>query len=104
MKKSEIIKEIVSVVCDCAEVEECDVRSANRMEDVVMARCAVIGLCKEYGITNKMMQEFLNLRSHGSISYHLTQFGFISRNDRPFKYLLSCVRHELDKTLPIDGQ
>lgn len=33
MKRSEILKEITSVVCDCAEVEESNVRSANRDEE-----------------------------------------------------------------------
>ena len=104
MKKSEIIKEICSVVCDCAEVNESEVRSANRTADVVSARCAVIGVAKEYGIPNKQIQEFLNLRSHGSICYHVSLFDFLSKSDRPFKYLLACVRHELDKTLSLDSQ
>ena len=102
MKKSEILKEITSVVCDCAEVEECNVRSANRNEENTTARCAVIGLAKEYHISNKMVQQFLNLHSHRSIGYHQSQFDFRSKNDRPFKYLLGCVRHELDKTLALE--
>lgn len=99
MKKSEIFKEIFSVVCDCAEVSEEDVLSGNRAEDVCMARCAIIGLCREYHLQGKHIKDYLRLRSHGSISYHSVQFTNLSRNSRPFRYLLACVRHELDKTL-----
>ena len=102
MKKSEIFKEVLSVVCDCAEVNESDVLCTDvRTEDVSSARTAVVGICKEYGLSNKIIQEFLNLRSHGSITYHASLFSTISNNSRPFRYLLACVRHELDKTMPV---
>lgn len=104
MKKSEIFQEILSVVCDFAEVKEADVLSSKRTEDVTYARCAIIGIAKEYDITNAQVQSFLNFRSHGSVCYHRRQFNILSNTSRPFRYLLSSVRHELDKTLSKVGQ
>lgn len=100
MKKSEIFKEIFSVVCDCAEVNENDVLdTSNRTEEISYARSAIVGLCKEYGLKVVQIQRYMNARNHGTICYHSSQFVMLSKNDRPFRYLLSCVRHELDKTL-----
>lgn len=99
MKKSEIFREILTVVCDCAEVQESEVLSAKRTMEVASARCAIIGISKEFGLTNGQIQKFLNLRSHGSICYHLSLFAALSEHDRPFRHLLSTTRHELDKTL-----
>ena len=99
MKKSEIFKEVLSTVCDCAEVNESDVLSAGRTEEVSMARCAIIGITKEYGLSNKLIQELLHLRNHRSICYHLSQFSMFAETNRPFRFLLATVRHELDKTL-----
>lgn len=104
MKKSEIFKEIFSVVCACAEVNESDVLSECRKEELSSARSAIVGLSKEYGLPNKLIQELMRFRSHGSVSYHNNQFTSLSSNSRPFRYLLSCVRHELDKTLSEVGQ
>lgn len=104
MKKSEIFRKILSVVCDFAEVQESDVLSSKRTEEVTSARCAIIGITKEYGITNAQVQSFLNLRSHGSVCYHRRQFNTLSETSRPFRYLLSSARHELDKILSITCQ
>ena len=100
MKKSEIFCEIVNVVCACAEIDKNDLlMPTKRLEDISSARTAVIGITKEYGLTNKQIQEFLNLKAHRSIGYHLNQFDVLSRTSRPFRFLLASVRHELDKTL-----
>ena len=103
MKKSEIFKEILSIVCDCAELKECDVLNPrNRTSDVSIARCAIIGLSLEYGLTPKQTQEYMCLKSHSSVGYNSSQFDLLSKSNRPFKFLLSSVCHELDKTLPPD--
>ena len=103
MKKSELFKEILSVVCDCAEVKETEVLNpSNRTSDVSIARCVIVGLSKEYGLMPKQIQEFMHFRSHSSIDYNCSQFELLSKSNRPFKFLLSSVRHELDKSLPIE--
>ena len=104
MKKSEIFNEILSTVCACAEVKEEEVLSSSRIEDVSSARCAIVGLCKEYGLSNKLIQEKLHFHSHGSVCYHHRQFVSLSESSRPFRFLLSSVRHELDKTLSVTCQ
>lgn len=101
MKKSEIFREIMSIVCDCAEVNENDLLTpTKRSEEISSARTVIIGLSKEYGLSNKQIQQSLRLRGHRSIYYHSSQFDVLSKNSRPFRYLLASVRHELDKTFP----
>lgn len=100
MKKSEIFNEILSVVCACSEISEAAVLCAeNKTEEVSVARSAIVWLSNEYHLSAKQLQGFMHLRSHSSVYYHRNQFHALSESSRPFRFLLSSVRHELDKTM-----
>lgn len=99
MKKKEIFQEVLSTVADFCEVDVTKIMSKNREGDVVTARCLLITYAKSYGLSNKYIQEKLELRSHASISNYLNMYDSLKSHDKNFRHLNNIVGHELDNLL-----
>lgn len=104
MKRSEIFDVILDVVCGIMEVEPSDILSANRTEDVVIARSIIATFCKDYGMRNHHIQQFLRFKSHNSVRYLLDTYKVRKSIDRHFKFYSDTAAHELDKTMAKLGQ
>lgn len=101
MRKSEIFQVLLDIVCSCTEVAADSIILQNRTEDVVIARCLIVVYGKEYGLTNKNLQDLLRLKSHSSITYYINMYSKRYATDKHFHTLATYTGHELDKTLTI---
>lgn len=99
MKKSEIFQTILEVVCDCMELTPNVVLSSDRTDDAVMARCMIASFGKDFGLSNKHLQQFLHFKSHSSVGYLLRTYAQRKACDRHFRFYASTAAHELDKTM-----
>ena len=104
MKKSEIFQIILEVVCRCTEVSPDLVMSGSRQEEAVLARCLVAAYGMENGLTNKCLQEFLNLKSHSSVCYAQSKYTERMRTDRRFRSIANYVGREMVAALSASGQ
>ena len=104
MKKSEIFRIILEVVCRCTEVTPDLVMSGCRQEDAVLARCLVVGYGIKHGLTNKNLQEFLHLKSHASICYAQSQYTERMRTDRRFRNIENYTSREVVAAMSRSGQ
>lgn len=104
MKKSELFEAILYVVCDCMELDVNDVLSSSREEELVTARCIIVSLGKDYGLTNTQLQRFLHFKSHNSIGYMLRSFSERKQYDRHFRFYANSAAHEMDKIVAKTGQ
>lgn len=104
MKRNELLNTILLVVCDCMELEADDVLSSNRSEELVTARCLVVSLGKDYGVSNKHLQKFLHFKSHNSIGYMLRSYSERKQYDRHFRFYANSASHEMDKIMANECQ
>ena len=99
MKKSETFRIILDVVSDCIEIPAGVILSSARNEEAVMARCIIATFCKDYGFSNKQIQQMLGFRSHNSVSYQLETYASRYKMDRYFHSTAAFCAHELDKEM-----
>ncbi len=99
MKKSEIFLTILKVVSSCMELSIDDILTGKRNEDIVIARCLITIYGKNYNLSNKNLQDFLNLKSHTSICYYTQMYAERNQNDRYFRNTSMFVGQELVKTM-----
>lgn len=100
MRKSEIFREILDIVCSYAEVTQEDVLSMSRKEDLVTARCLIAMYCKAYGLSNKYIQEKLKQKCHGTISNYFRMYRDRRATDRGFRHLDYTIGQELANIMP----
>ena len=83
--KTELLNDILGVVSEVCEVSREDLLSHGKKEDVLQARCIFVHYCKEYGIPNYILSEFLNRKRGCVIDSYVQSYKYFHKQSYMFR-------------------
>ena len=98
--KTELLNEVLGVVTEVCEVSREDVLSHCKKEDVLYARCIFVHQCKDYGIPNNVLAEFLNRRRGCVIDSYIQSYKYFYKQSYIFRLCSAKVSDKLASKYP----
>ena len=83
--KTELLNEILGIVSEVCEVSKSEILSHCKKEDVLYARCIFVQKCKNYGIPNQALAEFLDRKRGCVIDSYVQSYKYFYKQSYLFR-------------------
>ena len=99
--KTEFLNEILGIVSEVCEVSREDLLSHCKREDVLYARCILVKHCKDYGIPNNVLAEFLNRHRGCVIDTYVRSYKYFHKVSYMFRFCDAKVSETVAAKYPL---
>ena len=98
--KTELLNDILGIVTEVCEVKREDLLSHGKKEDILQARCIFVHHCKEYGLPNHLLAEFLNRKRGCVIDSYMQSYKYFYKQSYMFRICCAKVSEKLADKYP----
>lgn len=99
--KTELLNEVLGIVSEVCEVSREDILSHCKKEEVLSARCLFVYYCKEYGVTNQALVEFLHRKRGCVIDAYMQSYKYFYKQSYMFRLCSAKVSDILSGKYPV---
>ena len=99
--KTELLNEILGIVSEVCEVEYESILSHCKKEEVLYARCIFVNKCKDYGIPNHVLAEFLNRHRGCVIDSYVQSYKYFHKQSYIFRLCDAKVSERVAAKFPV---
>jgi len=102
--KSVILHQILSAVAEICEINENEIVSHVKQQDVVDARTIFVYSCLKYGFPAATVAKYIHRSRICSVRDYYDRYGEMRKQSNAFKYLSNEVVKKLAETMPSDDR